>query len=194
MTKSVDAKENRADVLQLLYKNPFFSELNPEQMQIAGLYWKLKTYLPETIIFKENDEPDCMYYVLDGRLSVLKEVKKNGKIAQVKVAEIPKDHLLGELAILENTKRSATVVTMEPTTLLVIQAKHFYLLVKSQPAIGVILLKKISQLISYQLRQTTNKYAHLEKTCHVGRKKKPKDAKAKPITQKKPKSKSNSKS
>ncbi len=161
----VDDNNKKAEVLKRLYENPFFAELSPQQMRVAALYWQLKRCPENFTLFNENDDPDCMYYVLEGRLSVLKNVKdRRGNLTQVKVAEIVKDQLLGELAIIEDSKRSATVVTLEPTNLLMIKEKHFNLLVKSQPQIGVILLKQVAKLISRQLRSTTGRFAELERS------------------------------
>lgn len=155
--------EEKISILDLIYANPFFSELTPEQMQIVARYWRVKKYPKGTTIFKENDEPDFLYYVLEGKLEVLKTIKNDTtKTQEVKVAELHKDHLLGELAIIESTKRSATVVTKSPTLLLMIQAKHFHLLVKSRPEIGVILMKQVAKLISSQLRDTTGRYANTQ--------------------------------
>jgi CRP-like cAMP-binding protein len=82
-----------------------------------------------------------------------------GEKKDVGVAELTKNHLFGELSVVENSKRLATIVTCESTLLLMIHAQHFNLLVKSQPSIEVILMRKVAQLISAQLRNTTGRYA-----------------------------------
>ncbi len=159
----MNKKEAGKNILKLLYDNPFFAELTPDQMQVVSRYWQVKELPENFILFKEDDEPDNLYYVLEGKLSVLKRVEsKNGEIKEVKVAEITKDHLLGELGIIENARRSATVFTLEPSLLLTIRAKHFNLLVKSRPQIGVILMKQVAKLISSQLRNTTGRYANTQ--------------------------------
>jgi len=153
----------KSEMLGRLYENPFFSELSPQQMGVAALYWRLKRCPKDFTVFRENDDPDCMYYVLEGHLDVFKNAKdRKGKLTPVKVAEVTKDQLLGELAIIEGEKRSATVVTAEPTNLLMIEEKHFNLLVKSHPQIGLILMKQVAKLISRQLRSTTGRYANTQ--------------------------------
>lgn len=155
-------KRSGKDILNLLYSNPFFAELTPEQMQIVSRYWQVKEVPENFILFKEDDEPDYLYYVLEGKLSVLKRVEGKDGSKEVKVAELTKDHLLGELGIIENAKRSATVCTLAPSLLLMIRAKHFNLLIKSCPQIGVILMRQVAKLISSQLRNTTGRYANTQ--------------------------------
>ena len=149
----------KTSILDLIRKNPFFADFTPEQMQIVALYWRVINLSEGKALFKEGDDPDHMYYVLKGKLNVIKEVDENGAKQYVKVAEIKHDTLLGELAIIDGSKRSATVVTTIDTSVLGIHAKHFNLLVKSRPEIGVILIRKVAKLISERLKNTTDLYA-----------------------------------
>lgn len=145
--------------LDLVRKNQFFADFTPEQMQIVALYWKVIKLSEGKELFKEGDAPDYMYYILKGKLDVIKECEENGKKQQVKVTELSQDTLLGELAIIDGAKRSATVVATADTAMLGIHKKHFDLLVKSRPEIGVVLIRKVAKLISERLKNTTDLYA-----------------------------------
>lgn len=148
-------------VLDLIYENPFFAELTPEQMRIVGMYWRIMKCKKGKVLFNENDDADYLYYVLDGTLEVFKTVVDNraDKRKMIKVADLHKDSLIGELAIIDGSKRSATVVATSSVILLALQAKHFNLLVKSRPEIGIVLMRQVAKLICSKLKDTTVIYA-----------------------------------
>ena len=59
-------------------------------------------------------------------------VRRNGK----KVAELGPGAVLGELALLDHGPRTATAVTTQPSTLLVLEARRFSALVLNVPSVG----------------------------------------------------------
>jgi CRP-like cAMP-binding protein len=155
----MDRSRNKG-VLKYLQGNPFFADLAPHQMRIVARYRQVNEIPPNVVLFRGGDDPDYVYYVLRRKLTVFKWVTAGGgKKKDVEVAELTKNYLFGELSVAEYSKRSATIFTCEPTLLLMIHTKHFNLLVKNQPSIEVILMRKVARLISAQLRNTTGRYA-----------------------------------
>src|SRR4029077_2303419 len=92
---------------------------------------------PGATIFSEGDEGNVMYAVKRGSLNVMVQ----GKIVDV----IRPDEVFGEMALLEERKRSATVVTREETELVEIDEAQFFILVRHHPHFSLQMMRLLSE-------------------------------------------------
>jgi YihY family inner membrane protein len=117
----------------LLFKGLFFS---PKVGRgIPGRF--IKTYGIGDIVFKEGETGKMMYYILSGVLSV----SKKGKIIRI----IKENNYFGEIAMLLNAPRTATITVIEPDTRLVcISHDNFEILLRENPGIVLTILKEMS--------------------------------------------------
>mgnify|MGYP003335243427 CR=1 FL=1 len=75
----------------------------------------------DSIIFKEGDKADCMYKVKYGFVEIYLNYKeKNQKL----LTRIGHDEFFGEMALLDDTVRSATAVSADSTTQLIAYSKE----------------------------------------------------------------------
>jgi cAMP-dependent protein kinase regulator len=89
--------------------NVLFKHLNAEQLEeIVNAMWEV-TYNPGDIVIKQNDDGDNMYIVSKGELDVL----YSGEV----VATIGPGKAFGEIALMYNCPRTATVRAVTPVTL-----------------------------------------------------------------------------
>ncbi|MBX3059049.1 MAG: cyclic nucleotide-binding domain-containing protein [Anaerolineae bacterium] len=95
---------------------------------------------PGDIIFCEGDDGDALYIVWAGRVAVVK-----GKFSQPDYVffRLPGE-VVGDMALLENKPRWASLIALEPTRLLRIERAGFYQLLQAQPAISLNLLALLS--------------------------------------------------
>jgi signal transduction histidine kinase len=101
-------------------------------------------YLPGAIIFKEGDVGDAMYIIRSGRVVVVQEHLHTPTILGYRgVGEI-----IGEMALLENKPRFASVVAAEEVSLLRISRENFEELRSSSPSFDL----SIAQALSARLR------------------------------------------
>ncbi len=92
---------------------------------------------PDDFLFQEDELGDSMYIILTG---VLKVFKKNRVISTRTIGEY-----LGEMALLGNGTRSASIQAISESTLLQISEKHFHLYLANNPASLMPILKTLSQ-------------------------------------------------
>lgn len=79
------------------------------------------TYIPGDIIFNEGD-PGCTAYIMErGKVEV--SITQNGK--RLVLAEYDSGDLFGEMALIDDTPRSATVTALEPTEVIAIDRSLF---------------------------------------------------------------------
>jgi CRP/FNR family transcriptional regulator, cyclic AMP receptor protein len=83
------------------------------------------TYAPGEVIFKEGDKADKMYVVLSGEL----EVQLQGTV----IDTIGAGSTFGEMALIDGSPRSATVIAKTTSEVAAIDEKTFIFLVDEMP-------------------------------------------------------------
>lgn len=108
-----------------------------------------KTYKPGEVLIAEFEPGDCFYLVKSGRVQLSKTLNGINKNIDV----LGPSEFLGEMAILENTPRSATCVAVNTVEVLEFNKANFELLIANNPAIALILLKMFCRRINEQKRR-----------------------------------------
>jgi CRP-like cAMP-binding protein len=105
--------------------------------------------MPGTYIFREDDEADCMYFVLQGDVEVLKKAKSG---AEARVAVLGPGDWFGEMAVIDVQRRSASVITVSPARLITITAKDLDQLYRFDVKAYAIFVLNIARELSRRLR------------------------------------------
>ncbi|MEW6237426.1 MAG: SpoIIE family protein phosphatase [Candidatus Omnitrophota bacterium] len=120
MKKSESASSLRhEDILSIIrVKNESFASLLDNQLLSLMIEEsKIVTFKTENIIVKQHDPSDSLYLILSGRCTVY----VNDRL----ISHIEAGDLLGEMGVIQNTPRSATVIAIEETRALRISADTF---------------------------------------------------------------------
>ena len=93
---------------------------------------------PEQTIFFEGETGRAMYVVQDGEV----EICTTGATGSVTLARLRKGEVFGELALVDDSPRSASAVAgPQGASVLVIDRAHFVYLVGQQPAFALVVLE-----------------------------------------------------
>jgi CRP-like cAMP-binding protein len=82
---------------------------------------KVITFPPKTVIFRQGDAPDYGYVVLSGEV----EISAKGKDGRIVLTTVTPHQLFGELALMENTPRSATATSINGCTVMAVTRGQF---------------------------------------------------------------------
>ena len=93
---------------------------------------------------REGEVGQCAYFVVQGRLLVEKEIDGES----VPIAEIGPRDMVGEMAILDDAPRSASVIAMEDSILIVLNKHRIRSLIRRSPAVAEVIMK----LLCHKLR------------------------------------------
>jgi hypothetical protein len=104
------------------------------------------------VLFREGEPGKEMFVVHQGRVAITKKVADVEKI----LSTLGPGEFLGEMAILNNRPRSATATCAEDSKLLVIDAKTFEAMIRSNAEIAVRLIKKLSDRLAEANEQIEN--------------------------------------
>jgi len=140
-------------VIDLLIDIPMFDQIKSDDLKILARNMNFMDFQPREVIFTEGDKGDFVCFVTRGALDV---VKKNEKGKDVVIATLGKGRSLGEMSIIDEFPRSATVKAKTQTTLLILTRKGFEQMLEQHPLLGVKLLKGIARLLSMNMRKTSS--------------------------------------
>lgn len=126
---------------------PIFASAPLETLELFAGHMELREYTPGQVICEQGDPGEHLYLVVRGETSVL--IKHEDQVVSKLV--VGESHCLGEMAVLANQPRSATVTAGERgVELLVIPGDHFRKLLILQPTISVRMLDVLSQRMNDQ--------------------------------------------
>ena len=133
-------------MLDELRKIPLFADLSEEDLE--RLYKMAETVsIPAgELVLREGDQGDSLFVVLDGEL----EVTKRQGSQDVLLALYKPGQFFGEMALLEQAPRSASVRTLQESRLLVISQVAFQTLLSCSPSAPL----KILHTVTSRLRST----------------------------------------
>jgi CRP-like cAMP-binding protein len=159
--KRVSDSKIEAAVTGFLKHFPFFQSLDKEELGAISQYIDFLEVEEEVILFKEGDDGNSVYFVVDGEIDVLKETVSGPRvgISKVAVATLSKGSTIGELSLIDNTPRSATVETHTNSTLVRLTRDGFESILDEHPRIGIKIFRGLTQLLSKNLRKTTGRLA-----------------------------------
>jgi CRP-like cAMP-binding protein len=136
---------NPEAVAQALKKVPLFSSLRLGQLQrLAGLA-TVRSYKPGGLIVKQDDTAVALYCVLSGKVRVERQGPDGDR--PVTLAEFGSGGFFGDMALIDDFPRSASVIAEAATECALLTRWDFQKELKSHPEIGLALLRVLSQRI-----------------------------------------------
>lgn len=114
---------NRANVSTALLRNvPLFSGLDEDQLGELARTVERKSFARNATIIRAGDPTDSLYVVISGRLKVL---MSDAQGREVILSILGPGEYFGEMGLLDDSPRSATVMTQELCELLCISKSEF---------------------------------------------------------------------
>jgi len=118
---------------------PGISQLEIDELVLRS---QVKTYPEKTVLCREGKLETRFYILLDGQVDVTKTIN-NTEERQLKVLEA--GDFFGEMAIIHNAPRGATVTASGPVTVLEIEKENFDRVIQRSSTISVAMVREISR-------------------------------------------------
>jgi CRP/FNR family transcriptional regulator, cyclic AMP receptor protein len=113
----------QASVSTLLLRNvPLFAVLTDNQVALLTSVVSRKSFPRATTIMAAGDPTDSLYVVISGRLKVL---MSDDEGREVILSMLGPNEYFGEMGLIDDSPRSASVVTLESSELLVLSKRDF---------------------------------------------------------------------
>ena len=126
--------------VQSLRQVPMFRDIDPARLKLLAFTSERVQFSDGQRFFVQGDPSDAAYVILDGRAHVLLSTP-NGEI---KVAELGQNALVGEMGILSDAPRSASISAAEATTALRIDKRVFLELLAQFPQMALAVMRELA--------------------------------------------------
>lgn len=135
--------------LEILEEVSLFSDLTMDELAVIEPLCKVIEGKAGDFIIQEGERVQSVYILLSGDATI-KKAKADGKL--VKIDQVRKDDLLGEVTFFKNTPASATVVANSPFRALELGHKELHRLLDDHPELGLKIYKKFARVLSVRIK------------------------------------------
>ena len=138
------------DFTRVIEKIPVFSDLSPYQVQQFLKGCKSRTYKAGQVLCKAGEPSNEMFILVTGALSV---TTSDG----VELTHIGPAGTVGEMGLVTNMPRCATITAVTSVNVLIINRGHFTKLLKEDADMGMKIYHNLLQILVSRLREN-NQY------------------------------------
>lgn len=143
--------------LLFLKKVPLFAHMSLEQLEvISRIVNEIRIFRGE-VIFREDEIGDKLYVIVEGKVNVVKNHRTSNEVT---LATLHETDYFGEMSVLDNEPRSATVVAAADAHLLSISGEKLRDIVQQKPEIAF----EIFKVLSARLRRADQKLSEMSRT------------------------------
>jgi len=135
--------------MKLLKDISLFSLLSDKEHDLLTQKSNTRSYPKNTVIVNEGDASDSLYLILSGQVKVFLS-DANGK--EIIINVLKEGDYFGELAIIEESNRSASIMTTEKATFAILSKTSFNEILSQHPEMAFRLLKYLAR----RVRELTN--------------------------------------
>jgi CRP/FNR family transcriptional regulator, cyclic AMP receptor protein len=136
-----------------------FQDLDSEEVEHVVSATAAHDFPAGAVILQEGEAGDSMFIMCQGEVEITKrltlELDEDTPKERVMIRLQAQDGVsFGEMALLENEARSATVTALSNCRLMELHRDEFLDLIHHKPKMGVKILFRLAQLLSHHLRKT----------------------------------------
>ncbi|NND49472.1 MAG: Crp/Fnr family transcriptional regulator [Rhizobiales bacterium] len=138
--------------VELLRRIPIFAKIEPSRLKLLAFTSERVTYEPGQELCRQGDIGDAAYLVISGEAEILVDTPAG----PLKIAEVSKNALVGEIAIINDVPRTATVKAGTRVEALRITKDHFLRLVAEFPQIAIEIMRVLATRLSRTNEELTD--------------------------------------
>jgi len=127
--------------LEVLKKVPLFASLPDQELAAFAELVRERSYPRGSVILFEDDQGDSLFLLADGQVKVVL-IGEDGR--EVILSVLREGSFFGEMALLDDQPRSAHVIAMEDSSLLVLRREDFQARLRQSPEVAIALLRELA--------------------------------------------------
>ena len=125
-------------------QKPLFSDLSSEDIELITQYGKIRNYPKNSILINKDDESDAFYIIKEGKVKVYITDELGASII---LRYQGSGEYFGELALIDEEPRSASVSTVQNSVIVYVSRGQFEKCLNENPALAIKLLRFMSRRI-----------------------------------------------
>jgi CRP/FNR family cyclic AMP-dependent transcriptional regulator len=132
--------------VDMLRRIQLFSKVEPAKLKLLAFTSERAVFEAEEVLFHQGDAADAAYIIVDGEVAVDVESPSGGR---TRVARLGRDQIVGEIGILGDVPRTATVTAAARTTTLKITKDLFFRMVIDFPTMAVEVMRVLAHRVEH---------------------------------------------
>ncbi len=137
------------DRIQFLKTVPFFDRLSNRQLKTVSDIMFERNYDTDESIFEEGQPGAALFLILDGKIAI--EISRE---TSTRLAVLERGAFFGEMALLDDTPRSANARALEPTRTLALYRNDLNGLMDRHARTACQIYRSLASMIGDRLRST----------------------------------------
>ena len=138
----------------MLKETELFRDLDARDLAGIASVVREEAYAPDQTIITEGERGDFLALVVDGQVSV---VKADGAGGELEIRRLGRAELVGEMALLEEAPRSATIRAVGRARLLLLSRGAFEELTEEYPGIALGIARVLSRRLQVLTAETARR-------------------------------------
>jgi CRP-like cAMP-binding protein len=144
---------------ELLRRVPYFTEIEPAKLKLLAFMSERVAFDDGKCLFRQGDPGDVAYLIIDGEAEVIAETPAG----PVVLATLGANEITGEMAILGNVPRSATVRAKGRLITLRISKEPFMRMVREFPSMAVAMMQELAERLATNNKQLSAALAEVKR-------------------------------
>lgn len=135
---------------EVLAQTPLFADLTRRELETIGKSCRERSYPQGATLIQQGDTGAGLFIIISGHAEVVQDVKDlDDTTVRRNLATIGPGDVIGEMALLDDLPRSASVIATEPCRCLLLPLWDFRAVLRESPDIAI----KLLGVLSRRLRQ-----------------------------------------
>jgi CRP-like cAMP-binding protein len=147
-----------SEEVDLLRRIPLFAAIDPAKLKLLAFASDRMIYHDGQAVFRQGEVGDAAYVVIKGTADIVVETDDGEMV----VASAKEDAVVGEIAILCDVPRTATVRASGELVALKIKKEHFLGLIIDFPKLGIQVMRELAQRLSKTTTELTDARREIE--------------------------------
>lgn len=148
-----------SEEVDMLRRIPLFAAIDPGKLKLLAFASDRMIYHDGQPVCRQGEVGDAAYVVVKGMADIVVETE-DGK--EIVVAHAKENAVIGEIAILCDVPRTATVRAHGEMVALKIKKEHFLGLLTDFPKLGIQVMRELAQRLSRTTSELTDARRELE--------------------------------
>ena len=135
---------------EALQKIPMFRDVAAAKLKLFAMSGNHISYDAGDVIFRQDDDPDAVYVILEGIVDIIREGPDQDRI---RLAQLGEGTMVGETGVLCARERTATVEAATPVCVLQIDKHTFNQVIGEVPQLSLAIARELANRIEEMNRR-----------------------------------------
>ncbi len=143
--------------VELLRRVPLFANIETSRLKLLAFTSERLAFDAGAVLFREGDRGDSAYLILGGKV----DVAVNSPKGDVVVAHLGANNIVGEMALLCEMPRTATIIAAEPLDTLRIKKDQFLQMLRDIPQMPLEIMRELAVRLNNVNKELSAAHAKL---------------------------------